>query len=983
MAIPVPRFALGRWLVACSLFACVLGAATPDPGNLVFDTFGPVQGMPNANVTDVLQTRDGYLWLATGGGLVRFDGVSFTAFRPSNAPAFLTSLILALVEDRQGDLWVGTNQGLVRLHAGVFQRVGLAQDAVSALAEDSSGRVWIGTHDHGLYCWEKGALRVADSVPLPTPFVTCLAFDRSGALWVGTDTPGIVRYRDGRAERLFTDGELGDHVRSVAEFPVGTLWFGSHDGNLYRVRVGSLQRWGAAQGLGRQEVSALRPAARGGLWVAAGGLYFLPNADGGTLKPIAGLPAHNLAQAFEDREGTLWLAAREDGLIRGRTIPYRAIGTEQGIPTAEVRTVAEDERGGIWAALFHHGMARVDPDGSIQTYSLSEWCPNDDPSVVYPAGQGSVWVGGPGPLQLWRKPGDATGFPEAPGVRGIFRERGGDFWFGTNNSGVFRWKSGRLAAVRINGQPIPHATSFAQGGDGAVYIGSWSAGLFRVSGDEVAVAAGDSSLPSKEIRSVLVDRERRLWVGMRSHGLALWAGDRWCTSEALAEAVADHVSAIVDDDGGRLWLGTAAGIFWADKSALAEACRRGAAPTLHLAGLGDAVPPVQSWSGAQPVALLAADGRMVFATRQGIFLADQRHLPTNPVPPPVLIEAVSADRMLLDRQGPVALPAGTRQLTVAYTAPSFVNASRVAFRYKLDGYDRDWVDAGMRRTAIYGSLPPGSYRFEVKASNSDGVWNDSGAGLAIVQQPGFYQTRWFAAVLVAAGAAAAWGLYRWSHRRLQSRLEQLEHRQATERERRRIAKHLHDDLGANLTEIGLFAEAARRRQTLPAALEDVVVLSERVRDLIGSLDAIVWAVNPANDSLDQLAAYLSEYFQQLFSRSTVRCRLDVADDLPAFPLTPEERSNLFLTAKEAMHNILKHAAATEARLQLRMEGSFFHLVLTDNGVGFDPAAASRRRNGLENMRSRVAELKGELRIDSGPGRGTRITLVVPFAHRIL
>lgn len=981
MVFPTLRFGPRRALIAAALLAWGQAAAADD-GNQVFDRFGPARGIPNANVTAALQTHDGYLWLATGGGLVRFDGIRFTVFRPSNAPAFLDPLILSLKEDHEGDLWIGTGRGLLRRHAGVFSRIGLEAAAVAALAEDRAGRIWIGTHEQGLQCWESGRLRAASEVPLPDNFVTCLAVDGRDALWIGTGSPGVVRLQGGRAERLFIAGEIGDHTSAIAEYPDGTLWFGSHDGNLFRVRVGSIDRFGAAEGLPRREVTDLRPGGHGGLWVAAGGLYFLADPAGRRLRALPGLPVQNLAQVFEDREGTLWLCAREDGLIRSRTIPYRSIGLEQGLPGGEVRTVAEDADGNLWAAMFHHGMIRAGRDGSVETFSLRDICPNDDPSVAYPAGDDRVWIGGPGPLQLWRNGEPGTAFAAATGVRGIFRDRSGAFWFGTDDHGVFRWQSGALSPVEVNGRSIPHATSFAEDHNGTLYIGSWSEGLFRVTAKSMTAVAQKDGLPSNEIRSVLVDREDRLWVGFRSHGLALWADNRWCTSDAIAEAVADHVSGIIDDDDGRLWLGTAAGVFWAEKAGLVEACRHGVAPTLHFAGLGDAVPPVQTWSGAQPVAWRMADGRLAFASRQGIFLADPRHLPTNPVPPPVLIESILADRATKDVQGTVTLPAGTRQLSISYTAPSFVNANRVAFRYQLNGYDRDWVDAGDRRSAAYGSLPPGRYRFQVKASNSDGVWNDSGAGLEIVQAPWFYQTRWFGGALVLAAAAASWGLYRWSHRRLRARLDQLEQRQATERERQRIARHLHDDLGANLTEIGLFAEAARRRQTLPAALEDVEVLSERVREMIESLDAIVWAVNPANDSLDQLATYLSEYFQQLFSRSAIRCRLEVADDLPACPLTPDERSDVFLAAKEAMHNILKHSGATEARLELRMEAGRFHLVLTDNGRGFDSTAVSRRRNGLSNMRSRVAGLKGELRVESAPNQGTRLTLIIPFDTRL-
>jgi signal transduction histidine kinase len=305
----------------------------------------------------------------------------------------------------------------------------------------------------------------------------------------------------------------------------------------------------------------------------------------------------------------------------------------------------------------------------------------------------------------------------------------------------------------------------------------------------------------------------------------------------------------------------------------------------------------------------------------------------------------------------------------------------VLFHSKLEGYDADWVDAATRRSAFYGSLPPGDYTFRVRARNSDGVWNETGASVAIVQLPYFYQTTWFAWLLAAGVAAVGWGLYRWSNRRLRLKLERLERERAMDNERRRIAQDLHDDLGASLTEIGLFADATRRTAP-PAEQANLDHLGQRVRTLVGSLDAIVWAVNPANDSLDHLVVYVGELFQELFRPSAIRGRMDVAAGIPRLPLTAEERSDIFLTTKEAMNNILKHSGATEVWLRVRMEAERLQITLRDNGRGFDPATAMvAGGNGLANMRTRIARARGTLEWRTAPGEGTEIVIVVSFAGR--
>jgi signal transduction histidine kinase len=220
---------------------------------------------------------------------------------------------------------------------------------------------------------------------------------------------------------------------------------------------------------------------------------------------------------------------------------------------------------------------------------------------------------------------------------------------------------------------------------------------------------------------------------------------------------------------------------------------------------------------------------------------------------------------------------------------------------------------------------------------------------------------------------------RWSHHRLKLKLERLEEKQATERERRRIAKNLHDDLGANLTEISLFAESIQRKIEAPEVNVEMTALSERVRALAGTLDAIVWSANPANDSLDRLSTFVCGLFQDLCRVSEMRCRIDVPEPLPPYPLTPDVRSNLFLAAREAMTNLAKHSAAKEAWLRMRMDGRVFEFVVEDDGRGFDVATAmASNRNGLGNIRSRIAELHGTVEFDTAPGRGTKITLRVPL-----
>jgi signal transduction histidine kinase len=356
----------------------------------------------------------------------------------------------------------------------------------------------------------------------------------------------------------------------------------------------------------------------------------------------------------------------------------------------------------------------------------------------------------------------------------------------------------------------------------------------------------------------------------------------------------------------------------------------------------------------------------------------------NTVPPPVRIERVLLDGRPVDPADGIRISPGTRGIVVEYTALSFAHPNRVLFKYMLEGYDHDWVEAGTRRAAYYGQLPRGKYVFKVIACNGDGVWNEQGAKVAFVQQPHFYETGWFYGLIPFWVTGAAWGFARWSNHQLKSKLNRLEEKQAVEREkereRLRIARNLHDGLGANLTEIGLFAETVRRRAVSSELTKDMAFLSERVRGMTESLDAVVWMANPANDSLDRLSAYICETFEAVLRVSSIRGRQEVTGTIPSYPVTPEERSNLFLTAKEAINNLVKHSGATEAWLRIKMDGDKFCLSLEDNGIGFDPSSPDKsKRNGLANMRARVAELDGILVLNSTPGKGTSLSLSVSFA----
>jgi signal transduction histidine kinase/streptogramin lyase len=964
------------------VFLALAAAARVLAGQYFFDSFGTDSGLPQPNVTAIVQTHDGYLWVGTEGGLARFDGVRFVPFKMSSTPGFDSDSIRCLYEDRENNLWVGTEEGVLCYRQGHFEPAGLKGVAVRVITQDQAGRIWIGTNGQGLYVWEQQRFRRFDRTgDFPNPTILSLYADSSGRLWIGCEgDKGVVCLEPGASGQSRKQWNLQSDAMAICEQPRGTMWFGTHSHGVFRLQNDELTRY-RLPSAGRI-VTDMRPGRAGGFWVAAEILLKMADVNNIAFTAIPHAPSEDVRVICEDREGSLWLGCgKGDGLIRVRQASYRLISTEEGLPRDGVRTVTQDKNGNIWLAIERSGLTEIKPTGETKVFTIQDGFPTADPLIAYAAGDGSIWTGSNEALCIGQADGWKA-FPEIKSIYGIYEDRQHIIWVGTRSQGLFRFKEGSFTPIETEPR-INFATSFCDTADGTMYIGTWESGVYRLQDGKLTVFNHDNGLPVNAVRAVYVDKRGLLWVGMKGRGLAVQVGGHWLNPNALSQAVADHVTAIAEDAHGELWLGTAAGVMHAPRDEILAAARgERAVPKMSIAGTAEGFEMASVWSGPQPVVWTTQAHELLFATRRGVLVIDPDNLPFNGVVPPVHIEKVTLDGQVVDAAEEIQAPAGTRSIAIEYTAPSFLRPNRVLFEYMLEGYDRDWNEAETRRAAFYTNLPPGKYVFRVKACNSDGLWNNEGARMVVIQEPHFYQTWWFYILATAGAAGLVWGINRWSHRLLMLKAESLEQKQAMEKERRRIAKNLHDDLGANLTALGLFAETIGQKTNSPGLLQDMAQLSERVFNLAEALDAVVWTVNPANDSLDRLALYICGLFQDLFQLTAIRSRLDVSAEIPPRVLTPDERSNLFLTAKEAMNNVIKHSRATEVWLRIKMDGGTFSLAIEDNGRGFDPDEATRSgRNGLINMCSRIEELKGAFRIESAPGRGTAVLIMIDFAAR--
>ncbi|MDB6021680.1 MAG: Two component regulator, sensor protein [Pedosphaera sp.] len=969
------------------------------------------EGLPDNLVQAIAQTRDGYLWLGTPHGLARFDGVSFTSFDTRNTPELKDSSITALCADADGALWIGTDGGgLTRLKNGVWSHYcrsdGLAGDNLKVITKTSDGALWIGTTT-GMSRFKKGKFtNYTTKQGLFSDMVSYIYEDHDATLWVATGK-GLNRLKADEIMDSFNmpKGLPNDAVRGICQDKGGRIWIGSNNGMLWYnwYWTGSFYAYNTRYGLSDSFVTTICEDRVGNLWV---GTYSGLNRfrEGRFFNELnnEGVPYDKVNALFEDREGNLWVGSNE-GLSRLTPRRFTAYTKQQGLSHNHIMSVLEDRGGGLWLGTWGGG-ADLLKDERIMDYAATNGLAQDLILSLCEGRDGSIWMGADYDGGLTRlKDGTFThytwknGMINAP-VRVIHEDESGKIWIGTSRGlsclrdGTFTNYTTRenLAGDSVRAICEDHA--------GSLWFGT-GGGLSRLKDGQFTNFTTRNGLSDNAIIALYEDDQHDLWIGTGNGGLNRYKDGRFTAYTTQQGMFSDEIFEILEDDQGWLWMSCSRGIFRVLKRGLA-AFDRGDIKTLSCIAYVkvDGMESPQCNGLGKPAGWKARDGRLWFPTSKGAVVVDPAANMTIGVPAPVYVEKLIADkkswqrvtptRFISETRGtpspppdsPIRIPPGRGELEFQYTMLNFQAPEKCLFKYRLEGLDPDWIDAGSRRTAHYNNMPPGSYRFRVIACTSDGVWNDTGASLAIVLQPHLWQTWWFQglASLLIVGSATGVAL-RLGKRNMLRQLAQLEQEQAVEKERARIAKDMHDQLGAGLTQVGLLGELAKRNALKP---EQTQVLAGKIceiaREQAQTLDEIVWTVDPKNDTLTKLAAYMAVYVEEFFNATDIRCRLDIPPGLPPSPVSADLRHNLFLTVKEALNNIIKHARASEVLIRFATNQDRLEVFIEDNGRGFVFETRDQFGNGLCNMEHRVREMDGEFALSTQPGKGTKIHFQVPL-----
>ena len=740
-------------------------------GQYVHRSWQRDDGLPQNSVYAIAQTDDGYLWVGTQEGLGRFDGVRFTVFDTSNTPGLPGNLVAALLTDRHGALWVGTEQGLARLVAGTFERFttddGLDSNAVLAIYEDREGALWVGTR-RGLNRLGEGPRpRFTAVAPFAGQRVTALWRDSLGRFGVGTDD-GLYELSASAARKVRSDVPTRA-VNVLYEDAAHALWAGT-DAGLFRMTATGLAHSGAAD-----PVDSLLGDRDGNLWVGTNGagLHRRHGDAAAVLTTTDGLTNDVVLAMFEDREGTLWVGTHGGGLNSFHDGKVTAYGAREGLNYDVVRTVYQDRSDTLWIGTSR-GLNALTPDGRLTKVA------HDDLShrrvlAIAQSRQGDLWFGTDGGGLYREREGRFTVFTEASGlssnaVKAVLEGRDGTLWVGTA-SGLNWYRDG--AFTLVPGVP-PRAivVSIHESPNDDIWISTRGAGLFRYRHGTLTALTMRDGLSSDLISALYEDAGGTLWIGTIGGGLDRMKDGRITVFRKQQGLFDDTVHVVLEDDADNLWFSSNKGIWRVGKSNLDAVASGRARSILSVSyGVADGMRSSECNGSAQPVGWRTRDGRLWFPTLKGIVTIDPTHIALNHVPPPVVV-----DRLVVDGRRAASLPRiepGRGDLEFHYSALSFVAPEKVTFRYKLEGFDRDWIDPRGRHTAYYTHIPPGEYVFRVKAANNDGLWSEHDAVLAFTLRPHVYQTLWFYALCGLAIASCTFGAHRIHVRHLRQRESEL------------------------------------------------------------------------------------------------------------------------------------------------------------------------------------------------------------------
>jgi signal transduction histidine kinase/ligand-binding sensor domain-containing protein len=962
-------------------------------------------GFVKGTVFSIAQTPDGYLWLGTEFGLVRFDGVKRVTWQPPAGQRLPSSSIFSLLAAHDGTLWIGTSKGLASWKDGkVTEYPELAGQNIRAqMLEDHEGTVWAGglafpspgklcaIHNGSVHCYgQDGSL---DSG------VRGLFEDHDGNLWVAL-RDGLWRWKPG-APRFYPAQGPGNGIQGLAESNDGALLFGPRNG-IGRLTGGKIEAYPLPKNVPQFTVSRMLRGRDGNLWIGTEdrGLVHVQPGKTDVFTQADGLSGDLIQALFIDRENTIWVAT-DGGLDRFREFAVPTLSLSQGLSNASVLSVLADRDGSVWLST-RRGLNRWN-NGSITIFGnpgANGLLNGNYAGSLFQDSRGRIWAS---TLQEfgYLENGRFVAVKDMPGgpTYSISEDPSGNLWIANKNKGLIHLlRDGRVqltpwAALGHKDYALALAVDPLQRG---LWLGFYEGGIVYLADGRVRAYSPADGLGEGRVNDLRFASDGTLWAATEG-GLSRFKNGRFATLTTKNGLPCDSAHWVMEDNDRSFWLYTTCGLVRIARSELDASAaavldkQSNAKPAIHATVFDDSdgVRTIDDPGGYTPHVAKSSDGRLWFLPSDGASVIDPRHLPLNDRLPPVHIEQITADNKLYgipsDENGRVRLPPRVHDLEIDYTALSLVAAEKVLFRYKLEGWDQVWQEVGNRRQALYSNLPPREYRFQVAASNNTGMWNESGASFNLTIEPAYYQTPWFLLSCVAVFLAVLWIGYRLRLRQLAWQF----HLRMEERvnERTRIARDLHDTLlqsfQAVLMKLSVFSYRLTDQPETKKQLETIVEQARQAvtegRDAVQGLRSSTVLTNEMEHAIKSLGEQLASEMSASHYGNSPEFR--VLMEGASRELIPMVRDEVYRIAGEALRNARLHAQARRIEVSIQYGDRHFRLLIRDNGKGIDPKILDEGyregHHGLQGMQERAKIVEGKLTLWSEPDSGTEVELTIP------
>jgi len=978
------------------------------------EDWGSERGFSGGSVTAIAQTSDGYLWIGTQKGLIRFDGLNFRPLQQASPSTLPIGPVQALLADKQGNLWILLqNTKMLRYKDGKFE---LGHDEVefgiTSIAKRRDGTVILSSLALGTLAYDGGkfetltlqtdsatspSIETSDNlssrlswatgvvphrIAEPNSAVMAIAESSDGKLWLGTNDRGLFYLKDGKIVKTVKQWGSGK-INCLLPLENGEIWIGTDQGVLLW-NGAELTRAGLPSALTHMQILSLLRDRDSNIWVGTSRGLFRSNMKGISFAEVtksqSDLP---VASLFEDREGNLWVGTA-GRIERLRDSPFVTYTVPKGLPSENNGPVYVDSEERTWFAPLDGGIhwLKGGKVGSISDAGLNK-------DVVYSldGGIGSLWIG--------RQQGGLTNLHFVNGgftsktythvdgltqdsVYAVHQSRDGTVWAGTLNGGVSQLKDGRFTSyTTAQGMSSNTVASIAEGFDGTMWFATPS-GLSEFSQGRWKVLTLHDGLPSIDVNCLLEDSAHMLWIGTTA-GLAFLTSSGVHIPTYMPSPLHEQIFGIAEDGNGWLWIATSSHVLRVKREKLLSGKLVG--EDLREYGLADGLKGVEGVKRYQSV-IADPHGRIWFSMNHGLSVVDPVRATNNLAPVLVRIEEISADGIPSDLGEAVRIPSARQRTTFRYAGVSLSVPERVRYRYRLDGFDRGWSEPVTTQEAIYTNLSPGSYRFRVIACNSDGVWNYDGPSVQLTIVPQFYQTKWFLLLSAAIVGSLAWAAYQWHVGQMTDRL----HMQFTERlsERTRIARELHDTLLQSFQGLILHFQTARdliESRPAEAGHKLDTALESADHAMVEGRNAIYDIRSTTVD--DDLARSIRALGDELLAHhgNGEPATLTVVVEGTEKTLDPICRDDIYHIVREALRNSFRHAQAKNIEAEVAYGKKSLRVRIRDDGKGIDPNVLDQGglagHWGMAGMRERAKRIGGRLVVWSELGAGTEVELSIP------